>query len=64
MNYGSEFVKRLRIGSALVAGFFLGQYLAGLTGEWDSGNFVFGFLAGVLLVQGGFWVWDRIKGRG
>jgi hypothetical protein len=63
MNYGIEFVKRLRIGSALLAGFFLGQYLAGLNGEWDSGYFVFGFLAGVLVVQGAFWIWDRIRKR-
>lgn len=58
MNH-TELKLRLRIGLALLVGYFTGKALGTLLGHHPSESFVIGSLLGVLGTQGGFWLYDR-----
>jgi hypothetical protein len=58
MNH-TELKQRLRIGLALVIGYFTGKELGILLGHHPSESFVIGSLLGVLGTQGSFWWYDR-----
>ena len=63
-NHIQEFRKRLRIGVALIAGYFSGTALGQVMGHHVSEFFTLGFLAGALLTQTAFWLVDRGRNRG
>jgi len=58
MNH-TELKKRLRIGFALLIGYFTGKGLGLFLGHHPSESFVLGSLLGVLGTQGSFWLYDR-----
>ena len=58
MNH-TELKKRLRIGLALLIGYFTGKGLGLFLGHHPSESFVIGSLLGVLGTQGSFWLYDR-----
>lgn len=58
-----EFRKRLRIGVALIVGYFAGKALGQIMGDHVSEFFTLGFLAGALLTQAGFRLFDRGRKR-
>jgi len=58
MNH-TELKKRLRIGLALLIGYFTGKGLGLFLGHHPSESFVVGSLLGVLGTQGSFWLYDR-----
>ena len=58
MNH-TELKLRLRIGLALLVGYFTGKALGTLLGHHPSESFVIGSLLGVLGTQGSFWWYDR-----
>lgn len=58
-----EFYKRLRIAAALVAGFFCGKFAAAFFGHHAEAFFSAGFMLGVLITQGGFWLTDKLLGK-
>lgn len=55
----AEIRTRLRLGLALVVGYLAGQFMRQAVGHHPSEFFVLGFGAGVILTQGGFWLYDR-----
>lgn len=58
-----EISKRLKIGGAILVGFFAGKFAAGLGGPHASEFFIGGFGLGVILTQGAFWLSDRLTGK-
>ena len=56
-----EFFKRLKIGFAMIVGFFLGKWAATTYGDYSSVFFVGGFGLGVIVTQGAFWVLERLR---
>jgi hypothetical protein len=58
-----EIFKRLKIGGAIVVGFFAGKFAAGLGGSHASEFFIGGFGLGVILTQGAFWMYDKLTGK-
>jgi hydrogenase/urease accessory protein HupE len=59
-----EFFIRLRIGIALLVGYFSGESLRSISGEHASEFFVLGFSLGVIVVHGFYWVCRQYKYRG
>ncbi|MGX2042133.1 hypothetical protein ACWJKU_18700 [Methylocaldum sp. MU1018] len=57
-----EIFRRLRIGSALVVGFFTGKFLAATMQHHASEFFVGGFGAGVVLTQFVYWSLASLSG--
>jgi hypothetical protein len=53
-NYLPEFIRRSKLGLAIIAGYFLGHHLSGLNEQYSSGLFIGGFAVGLLAVQGLF----------
>ncbi len=53
MNTGEIFT-RLQLGTAMIAGFMLGQYAATLTTPHNSGYFTIGFATGFVVTRGLF----------
>ena len=58
MNH-TELKKRLRIGLALLIGYFTGKGLGLFLGHHPSESFVIWSLLGVLGTQGSIWLYDR-----
>ena len=58
-----EFRKRLRIGVALIVGYFAGTAVGQVMGHHVSEFFTLGFLTGALLTQAVFWLVDRGRKR-
>jgi hypothetical protein len=53
-NYLPEFIRRSKVGFAIIAGYFSGLYCSGLNEQYQSGLFILGFAFGLLAVQGLF----------
>jgi hypothetical protein len=53
-NYLPEFIRRTRMGLAILAGYFSGHYLSELNEQYQSALFIGGFAVGLLTVQGLF----------
>ncbi len=57
-----EIFKRLRIGSALLAGFLTGKFFAATMPHHASEFFIGGFGLGVVLTHAAYWVVDSLSG--
>lgn len=59
----TEIVHRLRVGFALGVGLVAGKFAAQTMQHHASEFFIGGFMLGMMLTHGCYWLFDRLRGR-
>jgi hypothetical protein len=62
-TYLPEFIRRGKLGIAIIAGYFSGRYLSELNEQYRSALFIGGFTLGLIIFQGAFHIYGVMTNK-